>query len=83
MENAGYVSASSDKADSRKKIFSLSQKATDRLPEFEKVWNAGTEGVKKLFPIDSDFMSQLEKLEIQYSQIDFKTRTLNELGNGQ
>ena len=81
METAGYVVSSADKSDSRKRIFSLSQKAKDRLPQFEKIWEAGTEGVRKLFPPDSDFMSQLERLEIQYSQTDFKTRTFNELDN--
>ena len=79
MENAGYLTSTVDKTDSRKKNFTLSKKAEDSLPEFEQIWEAGTEGVRKLFPEDSNFMDQLESLEIHYSQQDFKTRTLNEL----
>ncbi|MEO9483806.1 MAG: hypothetical protein ABJG47_10190 [Ekhidna sp.] len=81
MELAGYLTSTVDKTDSRKKNFTLSQKAEDNLPEFEQIWAAGIEGTKKLFPEGSNFMDQLEALEIQYSQQDFKTRTLNELGN--
>lgn len=81
MEQAGYLISTVDKTDSRKKNFTLSQKAEDNLPEFEQIWEAGIEGVRKLFPEDSNFMDQLESLEILYSQKDFKTRTLNELGN--
>ena len=79
METADYLLSATDKADSRKKMVRLSQKAKDWLPKFEKIWDAGTEGVQKLFSPDSDFMNQLEQLEIMYSQKDFKTRTLNEL----
>lgn len=81
MEQAGYLNCTADKTDSRKKNFTLSQKAEDNLPGFEKIWDAGIESTKKLFTEDSNFMNQLESLEILYSQIDFKTRTLNELGN--
>ena len=81
MEKVGYLNSAIDQTDSRKKNYSLSQKAEENLPEFEKIWDAGVEGAKKLFPEDNNFMDQLESLEILYSQIDFKTRTLNELRN--
>ena len=81
MEKAGYLHAIQDKTDSRKRHFTLSAKAEESLPQFEKIWAAGVEGTKKLFQPDSHFMHELESLEIQYSQKDFKTRTLNELGH--
>lgn len=81
MENAGYLLSTVDKTDSRKKNFTLSKKAEDSLPELEQIWEAGTEGVGKLFSENSNFMDQLESLEISYSEMDFKERTLNELGN--
>lgn len=81
MENASYLTSTVDKADSRKKNYNLSQKALDNLPAFEAIWDAGIVGTQKLFSEDSTFMDQLESLEIQYSHKDFKTRTLNELGN--
>lgn len=80
MENAGYLLSTVDKTDSRKKNFTLSKKAEENLPEFEQIWEAGTESVRKLFPEGSNFLNQLETLEILYSQQDFKARTLNELG---
>ncbi len=80
MEANGYLESAPDKTDSRKRQFSLSQKAHDNIPEFEKVWKAGTVGVEKLFQ-DTSFLDQLESVEIQLSQHDFKERTLNELAN--
>ena len=81
MEQAGYLNSAVDKTDSRRKHFKLSEKAMDKLPEFEKIWEAGISGTRKLFPEDSNFMDQLESLEIQDSEKDFKERTLNEIGN--
>lgn len=79
MEKAGYLASTVDKSDSRKKNFTLSQKAHDNLPAFEKIWEAGIAGVEKLFTDESNFMGELESLEVLYSQKDFKERTLNEL----
>lgn len=79
IEAGGYVSSEIDEMDSRKKNYTLSKKAIEKFPEWEKVWEAGTEGVRKLFPEGSMFLEELESLEIQLSQKDFKERTLNEL----
>ncbi len=80
MEANGYLESAPDKSDSRKRQFRLSEKAHLNIPEFEKVWTAGTIGVQNLFQ-DNSFLDQLEAIEIQLSQIDFKERTLNELAN--
>lgn len=78
MEASGYLDSSTDKIDTRKRLFKLSNKAIDKMPELEKVWAAGTLSVQKLFP-DHNFLDQLESIEIQLSQSDFMTRTINEL----
>ncbi len=80
MEANGYLESAPDKTDSRKRQFSLSEKARTNMPQFEKVWKAGTVGVQNLFQ-DNSFLEQLESIEIQLSQKDFKERTLNELAN--
>ncbi|MEP5613895.1 MAG: helix-turn-helix domain-containing protein [Cyclobacteriaceae bacterium] len=82
MEANGYLVSSTDKADSRKRQYQLSRKAETNLPEFQKVWDAGTIGLGKLFP-DSSFLDQLEAIEIYLSQSDFMERTLNELPDEQ
>ena len=82
MEANGYLDSATDKVDSRKRQFRLSEKAHAKIPEFEKIWIAGTKSVQKLFA-DSSFMDQLERLEIQLSQQDFMTRTLNEISDEQ
>jgi len=79
MEKAGYLVITPDQSDSRKKHVLLSDKAFENLPRFEEVWNAGTEGVRKLFTEDNNFLDQLESLEIQYSKTNFKDRTINEM----
>lgn len=79
MKERGYLSTFADPSDSRKQQFRLTKKAHTNLPEFETVWQAGTKGVSDLFPFDSNFLEQLEMLEIQLSKSNFKERTLNEL----
>ena len=79
MEANGYLTNSIDETDSRKKYYQLSDKASKKLPELEVIWEAGTKRVADLFPSDSDFLKQLESIEIQLSKEDFRQRTLNEL----
>ena len=81
MEAHAYVSHQIDQADSRKRNYSLTDKAHKMLPTLEKIWSAGTEGIRKLFDERSRFLDELETLEIKLSEQDFMQRTLNELGN--
>ena len=83
MEANKYVQSKVDPNDSRKRNYTLTQKAVDHLPQFEQIWVSGTEGVRKLFPEGSTFMQDLETLEIKLSQLDFKQRTFNELHHEQ
>lgn len=79
MELNDYLHASADKTDTRKRQFSLTEKALKTLPELEKIWTAGALSTQNMFPEDSDFLNQLEAIEIQLSQSSFMQRTLNEL----
>lgn len=79
MEANGYLNSANDEVDSRKRYYTLSKKAFQKLPDLEAVWEAGTKGVADLFPAGSDFMAQIEALEIKLSEADFRQRTLNEL----
>ncbi len=79
MEEKGYLQSKPDKSDNRKKIFTLTEKAYNNLPEFEQVWYAGNNSIAKLFPDGNDFLRQLELIEVQLSKADFMTRTLDEL----
>jgi len=81
MESASYLTTEYDQTDSRRKFYKLTQKAEDKLPMLEKIWDAGTEGVKKLFKADSSFLEELEMLEVRLSQHNFMERTLKELNN--
>lgn len=78
MEQNGYLISTIDREDARKKQYSLTTKALNKMPEFETIWNAATVGQRKMFEDDS-FLNQLESIEIQLSQSDFKARTLKEL----
>lgn len=80
MESKGYLKSSPDSHDSRKRIYQLSEKALELMPEFEKIWDAGTIGVQKMFK-DQSFMNTLQSIEVQLSETDFKDRTLNEMTN--
>ena len=79
MEQNGYVSASSDTRDARKKNYTLTKKAIATLPSLESIWEAGTIAVQNMFRENSHFMDELEELEIQFSKQNFKDRTINKL----
>ena len=79
MEQNGYVSAVSDNQDARKRNYSLTSKAISMLPKLEVIWEAGTVAVKNMFKENSEFLNELEQLEIQFSKQSFKDRTLNHI----
>lgn len=80
MEEKGYLVSSTDANDSRKRQYRLSEKAIEHLPKFQKVWDAGTIGVQKMFDNNS-FLDLLQTIEVQLSEADFMQRTLTELSN--
>ena len=78
MLKSGYLSEKKSPTDSRKRILILTAKAIEKLPEFERIWEAGTAGVKRMLE-SSDAFAFLETLEDRIGERGFKTRTLAEL----
>lgn len=81
MEQLGYIKITDDLRDGRKRICQLTVKALDEFPGLERVWKSGEDGIRKLFAEQSKFLLELERLEIQLSESDFKDRTIQELQN--
>ncbi len=74
MTKAGYLESSQCSEDSRRRLLRLSEKAKTELPKFEKVWNAGVTGLKKMLS-DKDYLEFLEILENRVEEKGFKKRT--------
>jgi len=80
MMKAGYLSESRTDSDSRKRILELTPRAMERFPEFDKVWNAGTAGFKRMM-YDTDILELLNVLEQRIAEKGFRQRTIEELKN--
>lgn len=77
MQLAGYVEAVSDEQDGRKQWVKLTEKSTQHLPEFHRLWNGGISWAEELLPPETGFLELLSKLETQLKERDFKDRTLD------
>jgi ribosomal protein S18 acetylase RimI-like enzyme/predicted transcriptional regulator len=80
MMKAGYLTEEKSPGDNRKRMLRLTAKAEEAMPEFERVWAAGTAGVKKMMN-DVDVLAFLDTLESRVEEKGFKNRTLEELKN--
>lgn len=78
----GYIDIIEDKTDRRKKQLRLSKKALKKLPEFERIWDAGQKSIRDILKGNEEFFNTLEKFEKQLDKTDFKERALNHLKNG-
>lgn len=78
MVKSGYVAEKKSPSDSRKRILTLTDKAENKMPEFQKIWDAGTAGVKRMLET-TDAFAFLETLENKINEKGFKNRTLKEL----
>ncbi|MBX7172985.1 MAG: helix-turn-helix domain-containing GNAT family N-acetyltransferase [Pyrinomonadaceae bacterium] len=78
MIKAGYLEEKKSASDNRKRILVLTKKAKSKLPEFEKVWDAGTSGVKKMVS-ELDALNFLESVENKVMAKGFRNRTFDEL----
>jgi DNA-binding MarR family transcriptional regulator len=78
MIDKGYLISEKDKTDSRKRVLELSDRAIKMLPEYEKIWKAGENGIEKaLFGLDAlDLIATLEK---KYFNKGFAERTIKQL----
>ncbi len=80
MAKSGYLEDVRVSSDSRKRHLKLTAEAVERLPEFERVWKAGTAGLKRMLD-DTDALSFLDRLEERVSAKGFRARALEELSN--
>ncbi len=79
MIKTGYLKSSQSTEDTRKRVLELSKKAIKNLPEYEKIWKAGEDGIIKALK-NIDGMMFLEEMENRYLyEKGFKQRTLEEL----
>jgi ribosomal protein S18 acetylase RimI-like enzyme len=78
MLKGGYLTESRGDLDNRKRMLTLTPLAEQRFPEFEKVWDAGTAGFKRMMA-DIDVLQMLDVLEQRLAEKGFRRRTLDEL----
>lgn len=80
MIKAGYLKEERSPGDNRKRMLRLTAKAEMDMPEFERVWDAGTAGFKRMMQ-DTDVLGFLDILESRVDEKGFRKRTLDELKN--
>lgn len=78
MMKAGYLQSAQCSDDSRRRLLTLSEKALTRLPEFEKIWNAGERGVIEALN-GTEMMKALALVEERFGSKGFRERTLEQL----
>ncbi len=78
MQKAGYLESKTCADDSRRRLLSLTSKAREGMPEFERVWRAGVAGTKNLLR-DVKALEFLDLLEGRIKEKGFKRRTLEAL----
>jgi DNA-binding MarR family transcriptional regulator/ribosomal protein S18 acetylase RimI-like enzyme len=78
MTRAGYLESRPCENDSRRRLLVMTDKAKRNMPEFERVWQAGVTGVKKMLA-DTDALDFLASLEQKINDKGFKERTLKSL----
>ncbi|MCT2561761.1 MarR family winged helix-turn-helix transcriptional regulator [Chryseobacterium herbae] len=81
MKAAGYVKTNPHSQDSRKQILTLTPKAIQSLPKFEKYWDACVLTMLELLEGNSTFLDSLGKIEEKINESSYKERTLNNLKN--
>lgn len=80
MSKAGYLQSDPCPSDGRRQWITMTQKAKDLLPEYQKLWTAGTRGIELMLK-DTDFLTLLDHLENELLHQSFMERTLNEYNN--
>ncbi|KAB2868962.1 MAG: MarR family transcriptional regulator [Bacteroidales bacterium] len=81
MQQLDYIVIDSDGADNRKKMITLSAKAIDNMPKFEKIWDAGQRSVQQILEGTPYFMDALSDFERKHSEESFSKRALKNLTN--
>jgi GNAT superfamily N-acetyltransferase len=78
MVALNYLEESRSETDNRKRVLSLTDRSVQKFSEFERVWDAGTAGVKRMMH-DSDILGAIDLLETRIAEKGFRDRTLAEL----
>ena len=78
MIKSGYLESGQCSVDSRRRLLSLTDKSRENMPEFEKVWEAGITGVKRMLA-DTDALNFLDSLEEKIEDRGFMERTRESL----
>ena len=78
MIDKGYLNSEKDKHDSRKRVLDLSARAIKMLPEYEKIWKAGEDGIEKALS-GLDALDLITTLENKYYNKGFAERTIKQL----
>lgn len=80
MMKAGYLTSEQCSADSRKRLLNLTPKALEKLPEFERIWNAGEKSIVQALK-DTQVMQALKIIEERFAEKGFRERTIENLKN--
>ncbi len=75
MKKKGYVDSVRDQDDHRKFQLTLSRKALEKLPELELYWEAGNDALKEIMEQQTIILDQLEILEKNIGEADFRERS--------
>ena len=78
MIKSGYLYSTPCKMDNRRRVLNLTEKASQTLPQLEKIWDAGERAIIKALS-DTNAMQTLSTLETRFGDKGFKDRTLTEL----
>ena len=62
-------------------MITLSAKAIDNMPKFEKIWDAGQRSVQQILEGTPYFMDALSDFERKHSEESFSKRALKNLTN--
>jgi len=79
MVQKGYLHSQKDSSDKRKTIFTLTQKAQDKMPLFTQIWEIGKKVTLDLLEGNTAIMNHLESLERNLEQASFGERIADEL----
>ncbi|MGB3151532.1 MAG: MarR family transcriptional regulator [Maribacter sp.] len=75
----GYLESEKDPSDKRKTIFNLTQKAKDKMPLYNQIWEIGKSVTLQLLNGDTEIMQHLERLEDNLEHVSFGERIAQEL----
>ena len=82
MITAGYLVSEKSSSDNRKRALSLTDKSHRNLPEFEKIWAAGEEGMREALE-GTNAIEVIGMMEKIFNERGFRDRTFDELSKNE